>query len=333
MPALNSYRPYRLAFCRQIAKAGMLLLVSGLMACGAGGKLTTDRAYSELKPKEQLPERELRELPENLLVKIENVADAGKSYRNYVVLYVNGREMAPVEQMSNFLSKYTYPMHLQHGVYEIRAEYHVVGYWREQTFDIVPDEQVKILPGKRTVLTCRLDKDYKGRPVAKQVRFRMQYEDIAEPQASSAPAKVSEPVESRMVKITPRIEAVPLVEEVDDGERKQVTRDQVVVDQERLRRALRWRRPALEPQEQLPVPGQTLTLQINTTPSGADVTVDDRYLGQSPLKVTVTADENHVVQISRAGYQEVVKLIDAKELRGQTMLQLLMKLEATAPQQ
>jgi hypothetical protein len=95
---------------------------------------------------------------------------------------------------------------------------------------------------------------------------------------------------------------------------------------------LRWRRPAPEPQEPLPTSGQTLTLQINTTPSGADVTVDDRYLGQSPLKVTVTADQNHVVQISRAGYQEVVKLIDAKDLRGQTMLQLLMKLEPAVPQ-
>lgn len=332
MPALNFYEPYRLAFCRQIAKAGTLLLVSGLMACGAGGKLTTDRAYSELKPKEQLPERELRELPENLLVKIENVADAGKSYRNYVVLYVNGREMAPVEQMSNFLSKYTYPMHLQHGVYEIRAEYHVVGYWREQTFDIVPDEQVKILPGKRTVLTCRLDKDYKGRPVNKQVRFRMQYEEVAEPQASTVPAKISAPVELRVAKPAPRLEATPLIEEVGNGERKQVTREPVVVDQERLRRALQWRRPAPEPQEPLPVSGQTLTLQINTTPSGADVTVDDRYLGQSPLKVTVTADQNHVVQISRTGYDDVVKLIDAKDLRGQTMLQLLMKLEPTAPQ-
>jgi hypothetical protein len=330
MPALNSYQPNRLSFCRQIAKAGTLLLVSGLMACGAGGKLTTDRAYSELKPKEQLPERELRELPENLLVKIENVADAGKSYRNYVVLYVNGREVAPVEQMSNFLSKYTYPMHLQHGVYEIRAEYHVVGYWREQTFDIVPDEQVKVLPGKRTVLTCRLDKDYKGRPVNKQVRFRMQYEDVAEPQASALPAKVAEPAGLRVMKIAPRVEAKPLIEEVGDGEREQAAREPVIVDQERLRRALRWRRPDPEPPT---IPGQTLTLQINTTPSGADVTVDDRYVGQSPLKVTVTADQNHVVQISRAGYQEVVKLIDAKDLRGQTMLQLLMKLEPTAQQQ
>jgi hypothetical protein len=333
MPALNSYQPYRLSLSRQIAKAGALLLVIALTAC-AGAKLTTDRAYSELKPKEQLPERELRQLPENLLIKIENVADAGKSYRNYVVLYVNGREVAPVEQKSNFQSKYTYPMHLQHGVYEIRAEYHVVGYWREQTFDIKADEPVKVLPGQRTVLTCRLDKDYKGRPVNKQVRFRMQYEDVAEPQASTAPVRASEPVESRVVKAAPRLEASqPLIEEVGRSAPPVVsTPEPVQVEPARPR--LAPRRPAPEPDEPVDLPpGRTLTLQINTTPSGADVTVDDRYLGQSPLKVTVTAQQNHVVQISRNGYQEVVKLLDAKDLRGQTMLQLLMKLEPAAPQQ
>jgi hypothetical protein len=327
MPALNRYQPYRLSLGRQIAKAGALLLVIALMACGAGAKLTTDRAYSELKPKEQLPERELRQLPENLLIKIENVADAGKSYRNYVVLYVNGREVAPVEQKSNFQSKYTYPMHLQHGVYEIRAEYHVVGYWREQTFDIKADEPVKVLPGQRTVLTCRLDKDYKGRPVNKQVRFRMQYEEVADPLASTAP------VESRVLKAAPRLEARRLIEEIGRNA-PPVVSTPPPVQEEPAQPRLAPRRPAPDPDEPVDLPpGRTLTLQINTTPSGADVTVDDRYLGQSPLKVTVTAHQNHVIQISRNGYQEVVKTIDAKELRGQTALQLLMKLEPVAEQQ
>jgi hypothetical protein len=329
MPALNCHQPYRLSLSRQIAKAGALFLVIGLMACGAGAKLTTDRAYSELKPKEQLPERELRQLPENLLIKIENVADAGKSYRNYVVLYVNGREVAPIEQKSNFQSKYTYPMHLQHGVYEVRAEYHVVGYWREQTFDIKTDEPVKVVPGQRTVLTCRLDKDYKGRPVNKQVRFRMQYEDVAEPQASTAP------VDSRVLKGVPRLEATKrLIEELGRNSAPSVvSTPPAPVQEEPIRPRLAPRRPAPEPDESVDLPpGRTLTLQINTTPSGADVTVDDRYLGQSPLKVTVTAHQNHVIQISRSGYQEVVKMIDAKELRGQTALQLLMKLEPVVEQ-
>jgi hypothetical protein len=291
------------------------------MACGAG-RLTTERAYSELKPKEQLPEREQRQLPENVLIKIENVADAGRSYRNYVVLFINGREIAPIEKLSNFTSKYTYPLRLQPGVYEVRAEYHVVGFWREQVFDIVPDEPVKVLPGQRTVLVARLDKDHRGRPRQKPVSFQLRFEslnDVAEP-STSVRRESRAPV------------AAPLVEEVSDKEVIVLTPRQggVIVQPER---------PAPKPQpvpelpEQAPLPSRgTLTLQINTSPSGADVIIDDRYLGQSPLKVTVTADQNHVVQISRAGHQEVVKVIDAKELRGQNLLQYLIKLEPV-PQQ
>jgi hypothetical protein len=91
--------------------------------------------------------------------------------------------------------------------------------------------------------------------------------------------------------------------------------------------------PILEPELPSSPPGRTITLQINTTPSGADVTVDDRYLGQSPLKVTVTANQNHVVQIARAGHQEVVKVIDAREMRSEQVLQLLVKLEPVTTQQ
>jgi hypothetical protein len=314
----------RYAWHRWVARVATLFLAAlagqaGLGACRAG-RLSTDRAYSELKPKEQLPEREQRQLPENLLVKIENVADAGKSYSNYVVLYINGREVAPVEKLTNMSRKYTYPLRLQHGVYDVRAEYHAVGYWREQVFDIKPDEPVKILPGQRTVLTCRLEKDFKGRPVQKDVSFRLQYEALAEAETAAPPAVHRLTRQPRLPAVAP--EPMPLIEE--------------------LPRKLR-RPPAIEqPEQPRPVPqpdprplpdGETLTLQINTTPSGADVIVDDRFVGQSPLKVTVTADQNHVVQISRAGHQEVIKVIDAKELRGQSMLQLLVKLEAVAEKQ
>ncbi|MDZ7292892.1 MAG: PEGA domain-containing protein [candidate division KSB1 bacterium] len=297
-----------------LGRIGVLLFAAGFMACGAGGKLTTDRAYRELKPKEQLPERELRQLPENLLIKIENVADAGSSYRNYVVLFINGREIAPIEKLSNFSAKYTYPLRLQHGLYEVRAEYHVVGFWREQVFEILPDEPVKVMPGKRTVLTCRLDKDYKGRPTQKPVRFHLQYEnsnDYSEPGVSLKPS-VSKPAVA-----TPLIQEVPkraLVTTAPQPERQ-------VEPQPPIQES-----PVLPPA----LPEGVLTLQINTTPSGADITVDDRYLGQSPLKVTVTANQNHVVQVAKPGHQEVVKVIDAKELRGQKTLQLLLKLEPAA---
>ena len=307
------------------AKLGALLLAVGLAACGAGGKLTTERAYSELKPKEQLPERELRELPENLLVKIENVADAGKSYRNYVVLYVNGREVAPIEKLTNMSSTYSYPLRLQHGIYEIKAEYHNVGYWREQTFEIKTDEPVKIVPGQRTVLTFRLDKDYKGRPIQKNAQFRMRYEPLAEAGETASVArvapKIAAPAPMLIERAEPKVAPQPLVEEVAPA-----TKTIIIEPEPRPARV----QPVPEPIEET---RGMLTLQINTTPSGADVIIDDRYVGQSPLKVAVTANQNHVVQISRPGHVEIMKVLDAKELRGQSQVQLLVKMEPVLEKQ
>lgn len=323
MPSFQRY-----AWRRFIAKAGTLLLAAGLAACGAGGKLTTDRAYSELKPKEQLPERELRTLPENLVVKIENVADAAKSYQNYVVLYVNGREVAPVEKLTNMSSTYTYPLRLQHGVYEIKAEYHSVGYWREQTFEIKTDEPVKIVPGQRTVLVCRLDKDYKGRPIQKNVQFRTRYETLAEATETASVARVAPKIVAPAPVLIERVEPhvtvtpPPLIEEVAPA-----TKTIIIEPEPRAARV----QPAPEPLDE--TRSGMLTLQINTTPSGADVIIDDRYVGQSPLKVAVTANQNHVVQIARAGHQEIMKVLDAKELRGQSMVQLLVKMEPVLEKQ
>jgi hypothetical protein len=324
MPSFQSY-----AWRRLVAKVGTLLLAVGFAACGAGGKLTTDRAYSELKPKEQLPERELRELPDNLLVKIDNVADAGKSYQNYVALYINGREVAPIEKLTNMTSTYSYPLRLQHGVYEVRAEYHAVGYWREQTFDIKTDEAVKIIPGQRTILTCRLDKDHRGRPLQKNVQFRMQYETLAEASQPVSSVRIAVPSPAPAVVEPPVtvVRPVPLVEEVTP--RAPEPRTIVIQPAPSVERV----QPVAEPRDLPVLTDQTLTLQINTTPSGADVIIDDRYVGQSPLKVAVTANQNHVVQISRPGHQEIMKVIDAKELRGQNMLQLLVKLEPVVQQQ
>jgi hypothetical protein len=223
-------------------------------------------------------------------------------------------------------------LRLQHGVYEVRAEYHAVGYWREQTFDIKTDEAVKIVPGQRTILTCRLDKDYKGRPVQKNVQFRMQYETLAEASEPVSVARIAapSPAPSVVERVEPPVTVVrpaPLVEEVTP--RAPEPRTIVIQPAPSVERV----QPVPEPRDLPLLPDQTLMLQINTTPSGADIIIDDRYVGQSPLKVAVTANQNHVVQISRPGHQEIMKVIDAKELRGQNMLQLLVKLEPVVQQQ
>src|SRR5262245_22008018 len=81
-PCDSVFTPARRHFLVRLA---ILALAVSFAACGSS-RLTTDRAAKELKPKEQLPERELRNLPNNLIIRIDNVADDGQSYKNYFVL-------------------------------------------------------------------------------------------------------------------------------------------------------------------------------------------------------------------------------------------------------
>lgn len=316
MPAFRRYSPRRNSTFGILALVAALLLTTLLAACGSS-RLTTDRAYGKLKPKEQLPDREIREMPENLVIKITNVADAGKSFRNFIVLYVNGQEIAPVEKLSNFTSTYTYPMRLQHGVYDVKAEYHVVGFWREQVFDIIVDEPVKVLPDQRTLLQIKLDKDDRGRLRQNPSRFQLRYEQLA---ATPAPVVL----EKRVAEPTPRPFIIEPAPEVIDS-RPIVTRPAPnVVVPAPVQPVVQ---PAPQPVEAVPLPADAVTLQINTSPSGADVIIDDRYYGQSPVKIAVSSGQNHIVQISRSGYAEVVKILNAAELREQPLMQLLIKLE------
>lgn len=71
----------------------------------------------------------------------------------------------------------------------------------------------------------------------------------------------------------------------------------------------------------------SIALQINTVPIHADVIVDDRYLGQSPLITHIDRHSNHVIQLSKQGYKEKVKLIDRYEFGDQKIYFLIEKLE------
>ncbi len=76
----------------------------------------------------------------------------------------------------------------------------------------------------------------------------------------------------------------------------------------------------------VPAPGK-IALQINTSPANADVIVDDKYLGQSPLVVHVERGRSHVIQISKKGYADKIKLIDRGEFSTQQTYFLIEKLE------
>ncbi len=310
---------------------GIAVLALSFAACG-GSRLTTARASKELKPKEQLPERELRHLPNNLIIKIDNVADDRQSYKNYVVLRINGREITPVEKISNFSSAYSYPMRLQPGVYEIKAEYHTVGFWREHVHEITPDEPVKILPDQRTVLEARLEKNHRGELAEKRAKFRVSFENLVTEIAAFrgeniSPVKIVPfPSIARTSNIVvPPLHDAEMQEKISAAPAPVISRPMPASPRPAIERE-----PAAESTPGKPASGALATLQINTSPAGADVIVDDRYYGQSPVKITIDKNQNHVIQIAQQGYKEVVKILNAADLQNEPLMQLVIKLEAVA---
>ncbi len=177
---MRSSTPTKALFRGPIRIAGLGGLLLGLaLLCGCGGaRVTSETAFTQLKPKEQLPEPERSNLPDNLVVRVYNVADARTSYKNYLVLFINDHEVEPPDGVNNLTANYEYSLRLQEGVYEVRAEYHTVGGWHERTFKIVPNETVKVLPNQCTTLEAHLQKDERGWPIKSPVRFRVHYAEI-----------------------------------------------------------------------------------------------------------------------------------------------------------
>jgi hypothetical protein len=289
--------------------SSFILLIAAMIVVGCGsGRLTTRQAGAELQPQAALPEREQAQLPENLLIRIENVADDGGSYKNYATLRINGREIVPDKSISNFTSDYDFALRLPYGVYEIEGEYHVVGFWKEATYPIRADEPVKVIPGKKTLVSAKIEKDWRGFPSRKPLQFTLRYDDLrSEAIASISELKTSTTVETA---VAPRESSEPVA----------------------VRQALRpaeLDRPQL-PEAAKPASRRQVVLQINTTPSNAEVIVDDRFCGNTPLRVTVSRDERHVVQVSRPGHADLLRVIDPQEVGEEKIVQLIFKLESTS---
>lgn len=177
MRPMTLVRPVPRRSIRAGGLGGLLLCLAIVGACGAP-RVTSDGAYSQIKPKEELAERELQEQPDNLVVRVFNVADARYSYKNYAVLFVNNHEVEPPQGVDNFTSTYEYSMHLQEGIYDVRAEYHVEGGWSKRVVKIVPEEAVKILPNQRTTLEAYIQKDERGALAKPPARFALRYDEI-----------------------------------------------------------------------------------------------------------------------------------------------------------
>jgi len=285
------------------------LLIAAILVWGCGGsRLTTRQAGEKLKPIAVLPEREQAQMPENLIIRIENVADNAGSYKNYATLRINGREITPDKTISNFTANYDYALRLPYGVYEIEGEYHVVGFWKEASYPIRVDEQVKVMPGTVTRVTAHINKDYRGFPSEKKLYFALRYEDLSSEMRTEADAIKAAPV----VVVSPQ----PIARAEAIGFQEVMARPAPIEEHRSV--------------DVLPVHSDKIVLQINTAPSNAEVIVDDRFCGNTPLRITVSRNERHVVQVSKAGHGDLLRIIEPQELSQEKVVQLIFKMDKQA---
>jgi len=282
------------------------LLIAAILVWGCGSsRLTTRQAGEQLKPIAALPEREQAQMQKNLIIRIENVADNAGSYKNYATLRINGREITPDKAISNMTANYDYALRVPYGVYEIEGDYHVVGFWKEASYPIRVDEPVKVMPGKVTMVTTYINKDTQGFPAQKNLYFILRYKDaVEEARTPAVEAKTAPAIAPREPEITKR-EAIGFQE---------VLRQPAPVDDRSAG-------------ELLPVNSDKIILQINTTPSNAEVIVDDRFCGNAPLRIAVSRNERHVVQVSRAGFDDLLRIVEPQELGSEKVVQLVFKMD------
>lgn len=90
--------------------------------------------------------------------------------------------------------------------------------------------------------------------------------------------------------------------------------------------------PSAKETKQRPMPdqpkiGEKIALQINTVPEHAQVIIDDKVVGQSPLRYDVTRHEDHIIQISAPGYKTTTKYIDRAKMGTQSVYHVIQELE------
>lgn len=147
------------------------------MACSAS-RISIDQAYTGLRPLKQL------ELPEqvtdNLHIIIDNVADEGTSYKNYVDVFVNDKLLTPNWDVSNTESNYTYKIKVRPGYYKIKANYIAYIGWGDEKYEIkTQDEFVRVAHDEITVVHYELVKKSNGMPVDKNMYLKIKTEPLA----------------------------------------------------------------------------------------------------------------------------------------------------------
>lgn len=275
----------------------------------------------------------------SLIVQINNVRDQRNS-KGEVALYLNGKRMPPQRTAERQPRNEVFELSLAEGVYQVRAVFRAKSFWKEKEFELeTHDGQVRIYPGHVTLLTITLEKNSDGSLVRKKNFFTESAQPLARESASvpaAAPAAsrqneiatVPLPAQPAAVRESaPAQEPAPAVLVVPAPAAAAIPQPQAA-PAPAAAPALPAPLPPAEPALAAPPAEGKIALQINTVPSGADVIVDDRYLGQSPLVTYVLRRQNHVIQISKPGHRDLIKMIDAQQLSTEKIFFLIEKLEA-----
>ncbi|HFE52878.1 MAG TPA: hypothetical protein ENK07_05510, partial [Bacteroidetes bacterium] len=99
-----------------LVAAGVLLVLAA--GCAGHKALVGEQTYYVLEPVKEL-DIDQSLLPVNLIVRVHNVADMEKSYKNRFELKVNGKKIEPVTPVTNVQSEYEYHLKLKPGYYKV----------------------------------------------------------------------------------------------------------------------------------------------------------------------------------------------------------------------
>ncbi len=155
----------------------ILILFSVLFIACSAQRISIDQAYSILRPLKQIEFPE--QVTDNLHIIIDNVADEGNSYKNYVEVFVNDKLLTPNWNVSNTESNYTYKLKVRPGYYKVKANYVAYIGWGEENYKIkTQDEYVRVTHDKITVVHYELVKKSNGMPVDKNMYFKINTEPL-----------------------------------------------------------------------------------------------------------------------------------------------------------
>ncbi len=158
-----------------------VVLFMGLIVYCAGGRITVDQSYEQLRPVKPL------ELPEqvnvNLVVILDNVANETDSYKNYVELFINDKKVEPNWLVTNVQDKYVYRLRVRPGYYDVRAKYIAYVGWGEEDYEIKSRDLVRVQHDKKMVVECSITKHPNGTPVNTPLYFETRTEEFSKDNA------------------------------------------------------------------------------------------------------------------------------------------------------